>query len=96
MPSQMGADAFGQQGGVGFADFIGITDEGQTADDFPDRILEARQPEALHLGPVDGDVLQVLGVGAKLLEQPPGFLHRAERLLGLRLFFAGADQITLA
>ena len=43
VPGQMGADAFGQQGGVALGQFVGITHEGQPTDDFAHGVLEAGQ-----------------------------------------------------
>ncbi len=69
--TQVFADDGGEERGVGLGDLVGIGHEDQTAGDVPRRVLEPRQVHPRHLWPILGNVAQILGVDADLLEQPP-------------------------
>jgi len=92
VPRELGADPFSQVHGVAFGAFVGFAGEAEAADGFPVGVLEQGQAQAAHLGPVIGDVLAVLGVGADLLEQTPLGFDGAQGTFGGVLLLAGTCQ----
>jgi len=93
MPSQVGADPFGEQAAIGLAEFIGVAGEGQAADDLAGGVLELRQAETGHLWPILRDIVEVLAVGRELLKEPPAALDLPQILLRYVLAFAGTDEV---
>jgi hypothetical protein len=55
-------------------------------------VFDDGQIEGLGLGPVVGDIVEVLGVSGDLLEQTPGSFDVGEVLFGLILSAAGMEQ----
>ncbi len=90
------ADGLGHEAGGGLGDLVGGAAEAEAADDLADGVLEAREPEVLHLGPVLGDVLKELGVGDEFTEQRPTAFDGPEATLGLRLGAPPSAQAMLA
>ena len=82
MSGQAEGELFGQEGGVGLGEFIGVAGEAGAGERFAGGVLEAGEPEAGPLGPVVGDVLQTLGVGGERAEELPGAFEAAELLFG--------------
>jgi hypothetical protein len=62
----------------------------------PRRVFHQRQAQVLGLGPELRDIAEILGVGADLLEQPPGGFDRRQILLALIFSSAFANQSVLA
>ncbi len=87
---QVNGELFGQEGGIGFGEFIGIAREAGAADRFAGGVLEARQSESCHGGPVMGNILEVLGIGRELAKELPVAFDRAELFFGGVLAFARA------
>ncbi len=73
---------FGQEGGIAFGPFIGITGKAGAGDGLADGVLEAGQVEVGHLRPVMRDILEILGVGGELAKEFPVAFDRAELLFG--------------
>jgi hypothetical protein len=67
---------------------LGESPEQQAAADFPGGVLNDRQVQPLGLLPVAGDIVEILGIGANLLEQGP--LRFDVREVVFALIFAGA------
>ena len=93
---QVNGELFGQEGGIGFREFIGIAGEAGTGDRLAGGVLEARQFESCHRGPVMGDILEVLGIRRELAKESPVAFDRAKLLFGGVLLFARAGQLVLA
>lgn len=93
---QGNGELFGQEGGVGFGEFIGIAAEAGAGDLLAGGVLEARQFESGHRGPIIRNVLEVLGIGRELEEELSVAFDRAELFIGGVLLFARADQLVLA
>src|SRR5208282_6861901 len=85
---EVNGELFGQERGVAFGEFIGVTGEGGAGDGFAGGVLEAGQTEVGHLRPVMGNVLQILGVGGELAEELPVAFDVAEMFFGDVLLFA--------
>ena len=96
VPGQMDGELFGQEGGVGLGQFVGVAGEAGAGDRLAGGVLEAGQLEVGHLWPVMGNVLQILGVGGELAEERPAAFDVAELLLGGGLLFARTGQVVLA
>jgi len=90
---EVDGELFGQEGGVGLGEFVGVAGEGGTGDDFAGGVLEAGQFEVGHLRPIVRDVLQILGVGGKLAEELPVAFDGAELFFGGGLLLAGSHQL---
>src|SRR5205085_12346106 len=83
--SQVREDDLGEELRIGQRTFLR---EGQVVparDHLSGRVLVARQPQPLRLRPQLGDVAQVFGIYASLLEEPPRCLHLSQALLRLML-----------
>jgi hypothetical protein len=90
MAGQVNGKLFGQEGGVGFGQFVGIAGEAGATNRFAGSILKAREFEAGHRKPVVRDVLKVFGIGRELAEELPAAFDRAELLFGVMFLFARA------
>ena len=55
-------ETFNAEGGVGFGEFVTVGQELGAAGEFTNGVLEAGQAVALHLGPVEGNVGEVLHI----------------------------------
>jgi len=93
---QMTLDAGGEDRAGRGAESVGISQKEQPAADLARRVLEPRQPQLLRLGPVARDIPEFFGVGADLLEQPPGGLDGGQVLFASILPPTPADQSVLA
>jgi hypothetical protein len=89
-------NASGKDGAGGRRAFLGEGPEEQTAANFPRRVFDQRQTQALGLGPELRNITQILGIGGDLLEQAPGRLHGSQILLALIFLSAFANQSVLA
>ena len=87
---QVNGKLFGQEGGVRFGQFVGITGEAGTTDRLAGGVLKAREFEAGHREPVVRDILKVFGIGRELAEELPAAFDRAELLFGVVFLFARA------
>lgn len=92
---QVNGELFGQEGGVGFGQFVGVTGEAGAGDRLAGGILKTRQFEPRHGQPIVGNILQVFGIGGELPEEFPVAFDRAELLFSDVLLFAGACQLML-
>jgi len=85
-------EAVGKQGAGTWRAVLSEGEELQATANFAGGVLDERQAAGPHLGPVVGDVVEVLGVGGDLLAQPPGGFQGRQVLLALILAAAGLDQ----
>ena len=96
MAGEVDGELFGQEGGVGFGEFVRIAGEAGAGDWLAGSILEAREFKPGHLQPIMGDVLEIFGVGGKLTEERPEAFDRAELFFGVGFFLARQRQAVLA
>lgn len=75
---------------------LGEGDALQAAAHLARRVLNDGQAAGLHLRPIVGDVVEVLGIGRDLLEQGPGGLQGGQILLLLVLAAPLAHQAVVA
>ena len=85
-------DAGGEQGAGGSRTALGKGEEEQAAAHLAGRVFDDGQIEGLGLGPVVGDIVEVLGVSGDLLEQTPGGFDVGQVLFALILSAAGMEQ----
>jgi hypothetical protein len=89
-------NASGENGAGRRRSFLGEGPEQQTAANFPRRVFDQRQVQALGLGPELRNITQILGIGGDLLEQAPGGFDGGQILLALIFLSAFANQSVLA
>ncbi len=75
---------------------LGKGPEQQAAAHFASGVLDGGQIEGLGLGPVAGDIVEILGVGGDLLKDAPGGLDVGEVLFALIFALAFSQQTVLA
>src|SRR5713226_8598947 len=74
------------------AAFFGEGPQQQPATNIAGGVLNGGQAEMLRLRPVVGNVVEILGIGADLLEQRPASFNMREILLALIFFLSGFEQ----
>ena len=74
------------------AAFFGEGPEQQSAANIAGGVLNGGQAEMLSLWPVAGDIVEILGIGADLLEERPSGFNVREILLALIFFLSGFEQ----
>lgn len=89
-------NACGENGAGGGGATLGKGPEQQAAAHVAGGVLDGGQIEGLGLGPVVGDIVEILGVGRDLLEDAPGGLDVGEVLFALILAAAFVEQAVLA
>src|SRR5260370_40914574 len=93
---QMLLDAGGENGTGRSAALLGKGPEEQTAADIAGSVLNDWQVEPLGLQPVAWNIVEILGIGADLLEQRPGSFDAREVLFALIFPAAFFQQAVLA
>jgi hypothetical protein len=89
-------NAGGEDGTGGGRAVLGKSPEQQTAAHLARRVFDDGQIEGLGLGPVAGDIVEILGVGRDLLKDAPGGFDVGQVLLALILARAFFEQAVLA
>jgi hypothetical protein len=74
-------EALDAQGGVGFREFVAVGQELGTTGEFANGVLEAGQAVALHLGPIEGDVGEVLHIHLEAGERGIGGFNGTQVVL---------------
>jgi len=88
-------DASGKDRTSGRRTALGKGPEQQAAADFAGGVLDGGEIEGLGLGPVAGDIVEVLGVGGDLLKDAPGGFDVGEVLFALIFALAFLQQTVL-
>src|SRR5260370_3929989 len=89
-------NAGGEDGTGGGGTALGKGPEQQAAAHFAGGVFDRREIEDLGLGPVAGDIVEVLGIGGDMLEDPPKGLDLGEVLFGLIFALAVLKQAVRA
>src|SRR5260370_29456292 len=89
-------DAGDEGGAGGRGEALGKGPEQQLAAHLAGGVLDGGEVEGLSLGPVAGDIVEILGVGGDLLKDAPGGLDVGEVLFALIFALAFFQQTALA
>jgi hypothetical protein len=81
------------QGGVGFGEFIAVGQELGATGEFANGVLEAGQAVALHLGPIEGDVGEVLHIHLEAGERGIGGFNGPQVVLTLVAALGRSGQV---
>jgi len=81
------------QGGVGFGEFIAVGQELGATGEFANGVLETGQAVALHLGPIEGDVGEVLHIHLEARERGIGGFNGPQVVLTLVAALGRSGQV---
>ena len=81
------------QGGVGFGEFVAVGQELGATGQFADGVLEAGQAVALHLGPIEGDVGEVLHIHLEASERGISGFNGPQVVLTLVAALRGSGEL---
>ena len=84
------------QGGIGFGEFVAVSQELSPTGKFADGILKTREAVGPHLGPVEGNVSEVFDIHLEAGKGRVGGFNRAQVVLTVVAAFGRAQELMLA